>query len=152
MRWYGGAVQYMVSNLLWYSRQYTDKASKLFRSFKAVIFTLALANQFWFTIVTEATKDNQFTLRDENGTNQTNNSSGNEVLSAEAIANIAATGAAIAIIGSLTCYLCYCYNHREKMARVRTAIERNRLIRERLAAEKAAAAQSNTNTETFTLT
>ena len=111
-----------------------------------IIFSLVLAIQFWFIVVAETSSEtsqySQFVLRDELGnestTNQTN-SSDDEVLTAEGIANIAVTGAGILIIASVTCYMCYCYNHRERMERVRTAIERNKTIRERMAAEKAAA-------------
>lgn len=99
-----------------------------------------LACQFYFTVVAEIS---QFMLRDENATNQTN-SSDDESLSGEAIANITATVAAIVIIASISCYICYCYNQRERMERVRTVLERNKAIRERIAAEKAAATQQNT--------
>ena len=117
---------------------YTYMASQSFRSIKAtekaVMFTLLLSIQFWVTTITETS---QLTLLDENATNRTNStSSDDEILGAEAIANIVATGAAIGIIVSITCYMCYCYNHRERMERIRTAIERNRTIRERIAAEK----------------
>ena len=116
-----------------------------------VMFTLVLALQFWLTVSTETSK--LFTLRDENTTNQTNSTSSDVVLSGEAIANIAATGAAIGIIAMITCYMCYCYNHRERMERIRTAIERNRVIRERIATEKAAAArQPNTTADNQTPT
>lgn len=104
-----------------------------------------LAMQFWITVTDEASEYNQFLLQDET-TNQTN-SSDDQVLGAEAIVNIAATGAAIGIIASLTCYMCYCYNHKERLERIRTAIERNRVIRQRIAAEKAAATQLNTITD-----
>ena len=117
----------------------------MFRFFKTVIFTLVLAMQFWITVTDEASEYNQFLLQDET-TNQTN-SSDDQVLGAEAIVNIAATGAAIGIIASLTCYMCYCYNHKERLERIRTAIERNRVIRQRIAAEKAAATQLNTITD-----
>ena len=101
-----------------------------------VIFALVLAIQFWFTAIAETSQPDQFTLGDENGTNQTD--SVDVQFSAEAIANIAASGAAIGIIASITCYMCYCYSHRERMERIRTAIERNKTIREKIAAEKAA--------------
>lgn len=104
-----------------------------------VIFALVLAIQFWFTAIAETSQPDQFTLGDENGTNQTD--SVDVQFSAEAIANIAASGAAIGIIASITCYMCYCYSHRERMERIRTAIERNKTIRERIAAEKAASTQ-----------
>ena len=122
--------------------RYTYMASRSFRS-NAVMFTVVLAIQL-LTVTTEMSQHDRFTLRDENATNQTNSttSSDDESLSADAIANIAATGAAIGIIASITCYMCYCYNHRERMQRIRTAIERNRVIRARIAAEKAAAAAS----------
>lgn len=110
------------------------------------MFTLLLAVQFWLTVSTETSQHDRFTLRDENTTSQTNSTSSDDVLSGEAIANIAATGAAIGIIASITCYICYCYNHRERMERIRTAIERNRAIRERIAVEKAATATTQPNT------
>lgn len=109
-----------------------------------------LTIQFWFNVIAETSQYGQFVLRDEleneNTTNQTN-SSDDEVLTAEGIANITVTAAGIVIIASVTCYMCYCYNHREKMERVRTAIERNRTIRQRIAAEKAAATKSNATTD-----
>ena len=126
--------------------RYECMASRSFRSTSAVMYTLVLAIQFWFTVSTETSQHDRFTLQDENATNQTNSTSSDDVLSGEAIANIAATGAAIGIIAWITCYMCYCYNHRERMERIRTAIERNRVIRERIAAEKAAATQPNTST------
>ena len=125
-------------------------ASRALRSFRVVTFTLVLA----ITVITETSQHNRFTLRDEDATNQSNStSSDDEILSGEAIANIAATGAAIGIIVFITCYMCYCYNHRERMERIRTAIERNRTIRERIAAEKVAATtQPNTETDNQTAT
>ena len=111
-----------------------------------------LAIQLWFTVVTNASKHDRFTLRDENATNQTN-SSDDKVLSAEAIVNIVATGAAVGIIASATCYMCYCYSHREKMERIRTAIKRNEAIQQRIAAEKAAATwQPSTSADNQSLT
>ena len=98
------------------------------------MFALLLSIQFWITAITETS---QFTLQDENTTNQTNStSSDDEILGGEAIANIVATGAAIGIIASITCYMCYCYNQKERMERIRAAIERNRAIRQRIAAEE----------------
>ena len=112
------------------------------------MFALVLAIHFWLTVITETSQHNRFTLQDENATNQTNStSSGGETLSAEAVANIAATGAAIGIIASITCYMCCCYNHRERMERIRTAVERNRTIRERIAAQKAAASTTVDNND-----
>jgi len=98
----------------------------------------------WFTVITKASEHGQYTFRDDSSTNQTD-SSEEETLSAEAIANITATVAAIGIIASVTCYLCYCFNHKQRMERIKAAIERNRVIRQRIAAEKAAAAQTDTN-------
>ena len=88
------------------------------------------------TVVAVEQHQHNVTLRDNGNTtrNHTGGSS-NEALSGEAIANIVVTAAAIALIGSMTCYMCYCYNHRERMARVKAAIERNRLIRQRIEAE-----------------
>ena len=115
-----------------------------------IIFSLVLAIQSWFTVIAETSQYSQFVLRDELGNENTTNqinSSDDEVLTGEGIANITVTAVGIVIIASVTCYMCYCYNHRERMERVRTALERNKTIRERIAAENAAATKSNVITD-----
>jgi len=102
--------------------------------------TVIVLMLFWAHSTVLAGAEHEVALRDSgNATHNHTGSSSNESLSGEAIANIVATAAAIALIGSMTCYMCYCYNHRERMARVKAAIERNKLIRQRIEAEKKAA-------------
>ena len=60
------------------------------------------------------------------------------VLSAEAIANIAASAAAVAVLGGAMCYLLMCFNKQERIERVRAAQERNRQISRRLETAKLA--------------
>jgi len=105
-----------------------------FRSIKTMMVAIML---LWIHSMVMAVEQfqHEVTLRDS-GNDTHNNHTSNEVLSGEAIANIVATSAAVALIGSMTCYMCYCYNHRERVARVKAAIERNKLIRQRIEAEK----------------
>ncbi len=82
--------------------------------------------------------DNMDAINTTLGANSTNgtNSDNDPILSAEAIANITATGVAICIISSVLCYLYLCFNKYERMDRVRMALERNRQIERQLAAAR----------------
>ena len=71
----------------------------------------------------------------ESGSGDSSDSS-EPVLSAGAIANIAASAAAVAVLGGAMCYLLMCFNKQERMERVRAAQERNRQISRRLEAAK----------------
>ena len=73
----------------------------------------------------------------ESGSGDSSDSS-EPVLSAEAIANIAASAAAVAVLGGAMCYLLMCFNKQERIERVRAAQERNRQISRRLEAAKLA--------------
>lgn len=73
---------------------------------------------------------------DEDGSGSGGGSSHEPPLSPEAIANIAATAAALAVIGSALCYLMMCYNRDERLQRVRMAQERNRQISKQIEAAK----------------
>jgi len=90
-------------------------------------------------------RQHEIILRESgNATHNHTGGSNNEGLSGEAIANIVATAVAIALIGSITFYMCYCYNHKERVARVKAALERNKLIRQRIEAEKRATSNEQT--------
>lgn len=73
---------------------------------------------------------------DEEGSGSGRGSSDEPPLSTEAIANITATAAALAVIGSALCYLMMCYNKDERLQRVRMAQERNRQITKQIEAAK----------------
>ena len=73
----------------------------------------------------------------ESGSGGSDDSS-ERVLGAEAIANIAASGAALVVLGGAMCYLLMCFNKQERMERVRAAQERNRQISRRLEAARQA--------------
>lgn len=73
---------------------------------------------------------------DEEGSGSGSGSRDEPPLSPEAIANITATAAAVAVIGSAMCYLIMCYNKDERMQRVRMAQERNRQIARQIEAAK----------------
>ena len=69
-----------------------------------------------------------------------NSTAGNSTagpLSANAIANITASGLAVVIIAALACYLLMCFDREERMNRATVAIERNRVIDRQLAAARA---------------
>ena len=68
-------------------------------------------------------------------------SGGGPPLSKEAIANIASTAAAMAVLGGAICYLLLCFDRQERMERVRTAQERNRQITRQLEAARQAKKQ-----------
>ena len=59
-------------------------------------------------------------------------------LTAEAIANIASSAAAVAVLGGAVCYLLLCFDRQERMQRVRAAQDRNRQITRQLEATKQA--------------
>ena len=59
-------------------------------------------------------------------------------LGGEAIANIASSAAALAVLGGAICYLLMCFNKQERMQRVRAAKERNRQISRQLEASRQA--------------
>ena len=59
------------------------------------------------------------------------------VLTPDAIANITTTVVAIILLTSIVCYLLMCYEKKERMDRVRLALEKNRAIEKQMAASKA---------------
>lgn len=87
------------------------------------VFTSALCS---FIVMAAATD-----LAAENSTITT------PILSGEAIANITMTVLAIILLSSLVCYLVMCYEKKERMDRVRLALEKNRAIEKQMVASKA---------------
>lgn len=59
------------------------------------------------------------------------------VLTPDAIANITTTVLAIILLTSIVCYLLMCYEKKERMDRVRLALEKNRAIEKQMVAAKA---------------
>ena len=59
------------------------------------------------------------------------------VLTPDAIANITTTVLAIILLTSIVCYLLMCYEKKERMDRVRLALEKNRAIEKQMVASKA---------------
>ena len=66
-----------------------------------------------------------------------NGTSSEPALSANAIANITASSVAVFLIGAMLCYLWQCFDRRQRMQRVRMALERNKQIERQMAAAKA---------------
>ena len=58
-------------------------------------------------------------------------------LSTDAIANITASSVAVFLIAAMVCYLWQCFDRRQRMDRIRMALERNRQIEKQMAAAKA---------------
>lgn len=69
------------------------------------------------------------------------------VLTADAIANITTTVVAIMILTSIVCYLLMCFEKRERMDRVRLALEKNRAIEKQMVASKARQSRERERTE-----
>ena len=75
----------------------------------------------------------------ENGTENGggNGTNSEPVLSADAIANITASSVAVFLIAAMVCYLWQCFDRRQRLDRIRMALERNRQIEKQMAAAKA---------------